>query len=860
MKTQITFMKIILPAFLVWVNVMNGYSQTTDIISVKTADVAKFTNTHKQWRFEMLTFRMYNTVAGKYLTAHSDGSVSLEAKDETASAANQYWALTQSPSSSMYFKNIGTAASPTDYIRNLGFTPIAGDNGTGTTTLSMQMRNTNGNGESYMNLDNAQNYSPTPGVSYTLNTISWYTRSIVANAGNTSIVAIDNNNNTAYPQWQFEEVNSVTTYPEMTFPKRIYNTVAQKYLSAQAADLSVILSDRTQSRYQYWETYNSTANGVIIIRNTEKQRALNQSADNEDLVPAGTKEVHLYPYTSQIGNNYLQLDDNTLKIPVQGTDYSIQSISWYLRSLICNIVDNTGGNLTAAGLTDSELANSNLRVNAGELAIDASKTIKSINVAPGAKLTLNNGQTLTATNGITLQSDATGTATLKNNGTYSGNITAQQYLGTARNWYVSSPVVNPATPGLTTTPDFADIAYYYEYMEAGNNNPDGQPGSSTAYWKGLNNGSSMAVGKGYIAKANAGTTISFSGTPNNGNITTVFDLTRNDLKGKGFNLAGNPYPSYIDWADVALANPNLDNTFYYRTKNTLDAYTFVTYNGAGSGSYVVGNGTAKTTITRFIPPTQAFWVRVNTETSATKMYFNNDMREHRDDNNNLMKAPRQDTRPSVRLQLHNGSQSDALLIYQDAGANNDYDSYDSPKMMNNSTTVPDLYSMTGDEKLVINGLNVITENMELPLGFSLKSAAALKIKATELNNLPEGMNVYLLDKSANTQTLLTTETEYSFTTTESTTNNESRFSLVFKSPGITTADNVSECSNQAVFVNAQNELVIIAPENSKYAIYTLVGEQVKAGKVTDTAVRINTVSQGVYLVKVNNQTSKVIIR
>jgi hypothetical protein len=280
---------------------------------------------------------MYNTVAGKYLTAHADGTVSLQAKDETATAANQYWALTDSPQSSMYFKNIGTAASPTDYIRNLGFTPIAGvDNGTGTTTLSMQIRKINGNGESFMILNNGRNLSPTPGVSYTLNTTSTYTRSIVANAGNTSIEAIDNSNTTAYPQWQFEEVNSVTTYPEMTYPKRIYNTVAQKYLSAQAADLSVILSDRAQSRYQYWETYPSTANGVIIIRNTEKQRALNQSADNEDLVPAGTKEVHLYPYAAQIGNNYLQLDDNTVKIPVQGTDYTIQSISWYSRSIIFN--------------------------------------------------------------------------------------------------------------------------------------------------------------------------------------------------------------------------------------------------------------------------------------------------------------------------------------------------------------------------------------------------------------------------------------------------------------------------------------------------------------------------------------------
>jgi len=513
-------------------------------------------------------------------------------------------------------------------------------------------------------------------------------------------------------------------------------------------------------------------------------------------------------------------------------------------------------------LDDMSLFKHVQEVQSGEtLIVDKDASINSITLKPGAKLNINSGTTLNATVGITLESDETGTATIKNNGTYSGTITAQQYLGTARNWYVSSPVSSATAPA-------SNVDYYYEYMEGGNNTNDNnewasQPGSPTLYWKGVNNGSSMAVGKGYIAKANAGTTISFTGTPNNGIIETSFNLTRNDTKGKGFNLAGNPYPSYIDWTDVAAANPNLDNTFYYRTKNIDETYAFVTWNGSGNTYVNSKGGIANTTITRYIPPTQAFWVRVKkteTETSATKMYFNNDMREHRDDNGNLMKAPGQDTRPSVRLQLHNGSQSDALLIYQDAGASNDYDSYDSPKMMNNSTTVPDLYSMVGGEQLVINGLNAITENMELPLGFSLKSAAALTIKATELNNLPEGMNVYLLDKSANTQTQLTTETEYSFTTTEATTNDENRFSLLFKSPSFTTLVEASDLSKQAVFVNAQNELVIIAPENSTYAIYTMVGEQVKAGRVTDNTVRVNTVSKGVYLVKVNNRTMKVAIR
>jgi len=287
--------------------------------------------------------------------------------------------------------------------------------------------------------------------------------------------------------------------------------------------------------------------------------------------------------------------------------------------------------------------------------------------------------------------------------------------------------------------------------------------------------------------------------------------------------------------DVAAANPNLDNTYYYRTKNTniTNTYTFVTWNGAGSGSYVVSNGTlpANTSITRYIPPTQAFWVRVKTGTETTKMNFNNGMREHRDDDHNLMKAPKQDTRTSLRLQLLNGTDGDEMLIYQDAEANNGYDAYDSPKMMNNSATVPDLYSKVENERLVINGLRAISDNTELPLGFSLNAAASLKLKASEISNFPFGTRIYLLDKADNKQTELTPETEYTFSTTAATTNNENRFSLLFRVPGNTTGISDTETGITKVFVNTQNQITIIAPEKSNYVIYNAVGQLIENGVI-----------------------------
>jgi len=510
-----------------------------------------------------------------------------------------------------------------------------------------------------------------------------------------------------------------------------------------------------------------------------------------------------------------------------------------------NTSSSSFGNCTDCDITVS---------NNVQLTIDQTQTIKSITVAPGAKLTLNTGNTLTATNGITLQSDATGTATILNSGTYSGNITAQQYLGSARNWYVSSPVTNATSPAN-------NITRYYEYVEAGNN-ADLSVTGSTAYWKGLSTGNSMAIGKGYIAQASAGTTVSFSGTPNNGDITTTFDLTRDDAKGKGFNLVGNPYPSFIDWSLVAAANPNLSKTFYFRSKNTnlTSTYTFASYNGL-LDEVVSSNGTPNTTITRFIPPTQAFWVRVNSGTSATKMYFNNDMRAHRDDNGNLLKVRKVDNRTRLRLQLINGSETDETLICTDDNATNNFDIYDSPKMMNNSSITPDLYTKSNDERLVINGLNAISNNLELPLGFSLNAAATLKLKATEISNFPVGTRIYLLDKEENSQTELMPETQYTFSTTAATTNNESRFSLLFRAPGVTTGIENSDKLNAHVFVNAANQITIIAPENSNFSIYNAVGQLIENGTVNKKHETRNTkLETGIFVVKVNNQSTRVIVK
>ena len=510
-----------------------------------------------------------------------------------------------------------------------------------------------------------------------------------------------------------------------------------------------------------------------------------------------------------------------------------------------------GDNLNNSGLTDQQLANTNLTINSGEFIVNATKTVRSLTVAPGAKLTFSSGA-LTTTNGIVLESDATGTATLIDSySTPTISATVKQHVESGRNWYVSSPI---STGNASTLSRGDSVVQYNEVLKK---------------WEKVTG--SLFAGRGYIQTAASGHgssgTVNFSGLTNSGTIIAP-TLTRTVGTSAGFNLVGNPYPSYLDWGEVATANPKVLPTAYYRTKKSTEdggGYTFATVNVENPASPQVVTNDAATTITKFIPPMQSFWVRVAPEYSeVTDFTFTNTNREHFDaaTPGNKLKAPKASTEPSLRIKLIADNIGDEALVYVNNNATNGFDRYDSPKMFATETTAPELYTKAGAEKLVINGLNAVSENQELTLGFNYTQVGNLKLKATEINNFDSNLRVYLRDKTDNKVVELLPETEYSFSTTTAVTNYESRFSLLFRAPGVTTEiDNLSKTITQ-VFVNAANQITILAPEKSNYAIYNAVGQLIEDGVINTERETRNTkhLVVGVYVVKVNNQSTRVIIK
>ncbi len=495
-------------------------------------------------------------------------------------------------------------------------------------------------------------------------------------------------------------------------------------------------------------------------------------------------------------------------------------------------------NLGNHSFTSQELVSTDFIISNGEFVFDENATVGSVTVNPGAKLSVNTGKTF-ASSSIILQSDATGTATFVDKGTSSiTTANVQQYLPAARNWYISSPVSTTVVPSGST---------YFGYQNS--DNTDLSVSGATVYWKPYTAGDSLKRGKGYIAQPTSQATLELSGPLNTGNISIQLTRTPDVLK-SGFNLVGNPYPSYLDW-DMAIRT-NVESTLWYRTKSS-SAYVFDTYNAVSQ----VGTGLGLSTVSNLIPPAQAFWVRVSAGNATGTLTFNNSMRSHADEVTNRLKAPAVKTQQVLRLQVSNNVNRDEAIILFNSNASDAYDSYDSPKMLNGNPVIPELYTTVQNEKLVINGLNSIQSNREVPLGFITGQANTFSIRASEIKNFDTDTKIVLRDNLLNKEQELSDGSEYIFTSNAATTDN--RFSVIFKTVSFTTDTENEMFSNQTVLIskNELNQITILCSgtidNESTVSVYNSIGQKVLTQKLGSTKTVLRSkLSSGVYLVTVKN--------
>jgi len=492
-------------------------------------------------------------------------------------------------------------------------------------------------------------------------------------------------------------------------------------------------------------------------------------------------------------------------------------------------------------------------VKSGSIIIDQVATINDISINPTATLT--NNSTLNTTY-LNLKSDATGTGTYVDNGTtnIAGSVKVQQYLTGAgsttpnnRFWYISSPV-SAATSAVL---DAAGANKLWSYSEPAH-----------AYTEIVDNATTLAVTKGYAARLGANITAEFTGSAlNNGDYTVSLTRAEDTNDKRGYNLVGNPYPSFLDWELVTKSSAVLP-TIWTRSFNG-SAMGFDTYNGAlHSGVSANGNSVSK-----YIAPMQAFWVKVDAGNTTGTISLANTMRSVVDQTHstNKLKAPAISNQKIIRLQVSNGKNSDETLIAFNENASNAFDQYDSPKMSNSNVAIPELFTSVGGEQLAINGRNSFVNNEELPLGFTAGEANNYSITASQIDNFDSNTSILLKDNLLDTELELNNGTVYNFNSDATVAS--TRFSVFFKSKSITT-DLINTTNIKFnVFKSANNEITVQHNMNGSEGVidvFNFVGQKIMnmpcSGDVTKITHSFN---PGVYLLSVTvagqAQTQKIII-
>jgi len=208
------------------------------------------------------------------------------------------------------------------------------------------------------------------------------------------------------------------------------------------------------------------------------------------------------------------------------------------------------------------------------------------------------------------------------------------------------------------------------------------------------------------------------------------------------------------------------------------------------------------------------------------------------------------------LEVSNGSNTDEAVIYVSANAFNDFDSYDSPKMSNDNTAIPEIYTTLDNQQIVINAMNSLPLNTEIGLGFVPGDATSFSLKVSEISNLPPDLKVILKDNATDTETDLTDGvTVYNFVPA---TTSGDRFSVIFRSAGSTTAVDTNTNNRISVY-SIRNSIHVTVNselnENASVRVFNAVGQQLVNQRLTKRTTTVNgNFNMGVYVVKVSNGT------
>jgi hypothetical protein len=437
--------------------------------------------------------------------------------------------------------------------------------------------------------------------------------------------------------------------------------------------------------------------------------------------------------------------------------------------------------------------------------IDANnQTAGSLVIESGAKLTIATTKALTVNGTLTNSAGISGLV-INSGGSLiestAGVSATVERVIPGNQWHLISAPVSDAT----------SLVFWHKYLQT-------HTESTNAYTDILSTTENLTPMKGFALWGDdAGFTASYTGPLNAGaeSYTTTYSGS-----GKGWNLAGNPYPSSIDWnAATGWTKTNVNGSTYLH----VNAANWATYNGS-----IGTNGGS-----RYIAPCQGFFVEAS---AAGTLGMNNSVRIH--NISTFFKNYEEPVNNMIRLEVSGNGYTDEAVVWFRPDATNEFDSrYDSRKLFGDVPEAPQIYT-SGTSELAINTL---PETSIVPLGVRCAVSGSYTIAATEIND----MQYATLE---DTKTGIFTELAkspyiFGFETGE----NELRFILHFSA--IEIGDNQPETAN---IYSYQKTVFVIMKRLVKgdIYIYNIAGQLVASKLSAQGTNRINLLNTGNYFVKV----------
>jgi hypothetical protein len=338
----------------------------------------------------------------------------------------------------------------------------------------------------------------------------------------------------------------------------------------------------------------------------------------------------------------------------------------------------------------------------------------------------------------------------------------------------------------------------------------------------------LTEGHGFFAwsssSATGNATVTYNGTLNNGDISVAgLSYTSSQPADKrGWNMLGNPYPSYINW------NGNW-------TRTNVDATAYI-YDGA---NYLTWNGTTGTHPNGDIAPGQGFWVKANS--TGASVIIPQSERKH--GTQQFYKAG--DNLNELFITVKGNGPTDKILIKFDDKAGPGFDSeYDAWKFKGDELA-PQLYTIIGEGGLTVNVLPFSTTTV-IPIGLEVGENTAYQLLFNEFDL--EGVNnVWLEDLKTGEITEVTGGYVYSFIASVS--DAAHRFNLHFGN-----SLSYDEMTNETISVYTFDSKIYISAENDIegiVSVYDLTGKVVFEEKISN---------KNIYIIPVNLNTGLYIVR